>query len=234
MTNEIEVIEQKKSQELTTIQTGLAGLKQYAEAIVIVDQQSLGDATDNLKKVKDWIKRIEEQRKFLVKPLNDHVDRINAEFKPQSGFAKEIQGIIEGKVVKYQEAEFKRKAEEERLKREEEAKRLAEQQRKIEELAVKVNSDAIIDQAIELEQKREALATKPIDIKQTVKTESSQTSVRYIWSYEIVDEKSVPRELCTPDNGKIRERMSSMTEEEREKTPPAGIRFFKKPSVMTR
>lgn len=234
MTNDIQVIEQQATQEITTIQTGLLGLKDSVEKMQITNAQELAGSSDMLKKIKQWIKTIEEKRKFLVKPLNDHVDRINAEFKPQTVFAKEIEGILSGKMVKYQEEERRRLEAEERLRREEEAKRLAEQQKKIEDLAAKTNSEAILEQAIEVEQKQIDLVAKPIEVKQTVVTQNSQTAIRYIWSYEIIDEKSVPRDLCSPDAGKIREKMMSMSEDEREKSPPAGIRFFKKASVVTR
>ena len=54
------------------------------------------------------IKAIEEKRTFFVKPLNDHIKRINAEFNSRKKIAEELKDIISGKILTYQEAEEKR------------------------------------------------------------------------------------------------------------------------------
>jgi vacuolar-type H+-ATPase subunit I/STV1 len=108
-----------------------------AQNHVIVDTPSLQVASDLLMANRKEQKALDEQRTFLVAPLNEHVKAINSKFKPWTevlGFAEKL---LRGKISAYQaeeqrrlnvlRAEAEEKARQERLKLEAKADKLREQ-----------------------------------------------------------------------------------------------------------
>ena len=98
----------------------------------IVTQKNMEDAVSLDKMLQTAITKAEENRTFLVKPLNDHVKAINARFKPHTTDMKDARGIIQDKIKVFR-AEAMRKA------------------REIEERERKAREEAAMQEAQELE-----------------------------------------------------------------------------------
>lgn len=160
-----------------------------------------------LKEVSDYTKAIETQRKELTKPLKDEVKEIEEKFKAPLQFLKEADNILRGKINHF--------LNEQRAKREAEAlakKQLAEDEalKQAEELeALKsgagdyddVTRKAMIE-AIEEKQNKIIDATAK---KETINQSSSNSTVRTVWAFRLVDLKKVPAQYIQLNETAIRQ-----------------------------
>jgi hypothetical protein len=144
--------------EITAFASDVSELQAQAERAVINNQESFDTATDFLKICTAKARRIEDIRKTLVKPLNDHVKFINSLFAPIGDGVEQAKAIVERKAREWKIAEDKRIREAEMARRkaeEEAAMKAAEaaQQAGNQQLA-----DAIIDVAVSSQEKSETKA----------------------------------------------------------------------------
>lgn len=174
--NEITKFEEQAAKEGATY-------LQRANELVIDNDTQESVATNILSMIAVSKKTLEEQRKFLVKPLNDHVKAINNRFKLYSEPLNQADAIIRKKVLDYKKLKEQRRLEEERKVRE----------------------------AAEEEQARLAMSgiktplPEPVVPKApaTTRAELGSTNIKKVWTFEIVDESQIPREYLTVNTKKI-------------------------------
>jgi DNA repair exonuclease SbcCD ATPase subunit len=225
----IQLSEETVKNEVVMLEKGVLNIGADISSITIADDTSYAVATDLLKNIKNQIAALEAKRKEMVKTPNDYVKWVNDQFRPLTTRGEEIRRAIESKITEYAAIKRREQEEAERKRREEEAIKLAEQQKRVEALAEKTNSERILDQAVAIEEKREALAAAPVEVKpQTVKTAMSATSIRQQWTFEITDEAKIPRGYCKPDNALINAAIKLG-----ERDIP-GLRIFQKDIVVSR
>jgi hypothetical protein len=158
-----------------------------AGEMVISDQASLENASTGIAKGKEYLKQMEEKRKFFVKPLNDHVKNINDGFHE---VAKPFeQGLLS---LNIKRSEYI-KLEQNRIENERrEAVRLAQEKAEAE------GKDAT--KAVE---KIEKQAEKELKAASTVSTGISTSYMAKVWTWDVEDIKLVPWEFLTVDDAKV-------------------------------
>jgi len=108
---------------LVTFKTTQASLIADFTNLRVRDVHSLIAASEGLKRVRQTLRKCEEVRTALVKPLNDHIRFINNEFKKVTTPLKNLDKEITQKIMLYrQEVEKQRAIEQERLNKEAEAR----------------------------------------------------------------------------------------------------------------
>ena len=113
--------------EIQPIATAGAELLIQANRGEVTDDASAEKMTDLTKFAKTQLKKSEDARKALVKPLNDHVKWINGEFKKAQEPLQEAEKVAKSKIGAYlSEKQRKEREEQERIRREEEERRLQE------------------------------------------------------------------------------------------------------------
>lgn len=152
----------------------------------ITDEDTLSKGGDLIKFINSFLKKIEEDRKSWVKPLNDQVKRINEEFKKLSGPLTDAKSTLQKKLNTYVE-EREALEEERRKKEQEERERKALEQ--AEEAAVSGNSQKA-DEIIEA-----AADQKPEKSKAAYGTYGSTTSARREWVFKIENPNAVPMQF---------------------------------------
>jgi hypothetical protein len=193
----------------------------------ITNNQDYKFQSDNLKTVKFKIKEIEEQRTRIVKPINDSVAKINAIFKPFIDDYKRLKEIMERNILDYSKIELARQQEEERKLREIETQRLMVEQKRLEDEALKNNSEFDINEAIKLEQRIEAVESRPSDVRAGINGDWAKTRIKSNWTYDLIDSNEVPHEFCSPDHNKIMAQIKSGIRE------IPGVKIFNKGSVAS-
>ena len=191
----------------------------------ITNREDYKFQSDNLKAVKVKIKEIEEQRTRIVKPINDSVAKINAIFKPLTDECKRLKEIMERNILEYSRIELARQQEEERKLREIESQRLLAEQKRLEEEALKNNSEVYITEAIKLEQRIEEVENRPSMVVNGINGDWTKLRIKENWTYELLDDNEVPRELCSPDHSKIMAQIKAGVREIK------GIKIYNKGSV---
>jgi len=164
----------------------MALLDKAAEVAVIASPEQEARAAEFRAQVKLRLKKADEARTFLVKPLNDHVKRINAEVKQATGPMEEADAIVANGMIRW------RNSEQVRL-----AKETADQAALAAQVAVRSGDlDTMQKKAIE---HAEAIAVAP----KTVQTQSGKLSYRKVKRWEIEDVEKIPAAYWMIDEDKI-------------------------------
>ncbi len=159
-----------------------------AAAMVIAEKADAEHAADLTRWIKQTAKKAEEQRVRLVKPLNDHVKMINAEYAKITEPLKQAEQVLKDKLLAWQQAEQARLAAEEAARRAEDDRLIAEAQ------AAKQAGDAEREAAL-IEQMRQQPPVFSGHAPPVRGELGTVASVRKIWTYEVVDAAQVPREF---------------------------------------
>jgi len=195
-----EVIEAKKGVDALLFRADVAAQ--------VIDATTEAGAVEFLGEIKRQVTSIEAKRKFLVKPLQDHVKAINDEFKKITGPLDEAERTIKKGISDWRISEDFKEKENERL-------RIAAQGRHAAQCGD-------VERLKDLEPEYEAAAAVA---PRTVTAGSTKASFRSAWKFEVEDELLVPRELCSPDDGKIRAAVKSGRRD------IAGVRVYEEKSV---
>jgi hypothetical protein len=195
--------------------------------------------------VKSKIKEVEAERTKRVKPLNDTVKLINADYKAISDKLEAICRAVEVPMLafKREEERLRREAEEaarkERERLEAEAKEAAriemEKAQKAREAVTQAEDPfeaALAEEEANaaLENAKEAIrdirrVDVPVDY--VPNTVAAGTSFRKNWTFEVIDASLIPREYLIPDEKRIGELARSF----KEKADIPGVRFYARESI---
>jgi hypothetical protein len=162
--------------------------KKVLEVANITSPEEEARAAEFGKQIKLRIAQAEDARKFLVKPMNDHVKRINDTFKVKTVPLNEALDFINNGLRAW------RNSEEVRLAKE------AAEKAKV-EVKVAVATGNLEQMHAEVAKAKEAQAIAPTK----VQTQSGKMSYRKVWRYEIQDPLSVPAAYWAIDEKKIAE-----------------------------
>lgn len=186
-------------------------------SLKVTDDDSMKQVMAAGKEAKEFHKKVDEQRKALVKPLNDKVGEIN-------DYAKSLFQPIDQVIThsKSQLAQWENILEK---KRQEEAKRLEEErkakQAEIEKKAREEKEQAEMEASFGLksddEIKRDELVAKAarereeLELSKEAKSQQKEiaakkvSGARKIWKHEVVNFNLVPRDFLVLDDKKVRE-----------------------------
>lgn len=169
---------------------------------VIKAPEQMVEAGGLLQEIKTKLNLLEETRKSMTRPLDDSKKRIMDFFKKPVLMLQEAENSIKKAMLVYQqEQELKRQAEEKKL-REAAAKEEAKQKAALEKKAAAAAAKGNLEKAEELKQQAaEVFVPAPVLAKEEVKVEG--VSTRTVWTYEITDVNSIPRDYMIPDEKKI-------------------------------
>lgn len=170
-------------------------LQELCETISVSNPEEMSQAADLAIQVKARLNRIEQLRVEYVKPLNDHVKRINGDFKKAAEPFLAIETSLKGKISAY------------RMEQE----RIATEERKRLEAERRAEADRIAKE--EGLTRREALAQieKPVveaEVK-SASTEQGKVVTKMVWKFEVVNTENVPAEYKVVDEKLIRKAVAN-------------------------
>ena len=173
-----------ETKEVSLIRREAGGLVDTANELVVDNEDSAQDANELLVFVANGKRKLEEQRVFLVKPLNNHVKDINAKFKEWVRPLDEAWSVVQRKML-----DFQREQEAIRV----EALRL--EQERVERLAEV--PEGLLDDLID------NLPDLPVVAPRFTKGKQGSTAVRKTWTFEVTSELLLPRKYLMADEGVI-------------------------------
>jgi len=148
---------------------------------VLVDDAQNAEASEFVKKVKAVFKIIDDERTEITAPLREAEKWVNAQFKPVLARLSETEATLKKMIGAFA---MKKQAE----------------QRALAAAAAELAAKSVTREAFV-----EALAMTQAAAPQAVEG----VSVRKVWKFEILDERLVPRELCSVDLGKVRQAVAA-------------------------
>lgn len=231
MTTPTIVTDGKLAETKNPIANAIKQLSGQVERAKIVDEDTNAAGGDLYKIINNQLKKNDEARTALVKPLNEHVKWINAQFKPNTEALEGLKLTLKSKLDKYAEekqAELDRIAEEQRKAAEEEALARAE--------AAQADGDTelaetIVDEAASVEHKKQTQISRG--------NFGSATSTRTDWKAECIDVKALCLAIA---NGDLPESFITVNQAELNKLAVSkkiektnfGIKIYKKVSASVR
>jgi len=157
------------------------------EMAKVMDSVSEANAVDFLVQIKKMSKSVDDQRSFLVKPLNDHVKDINGKFKPFLAALSDAETIVKKGMSDYRQSEEFKALEEKRQTLEQEG-----------HLAVQEGDVKALEEIGKAHQEASLAAPK------SVQSEGGKAHFRMVKRFEIENASIVPREFLAPDEKKIK------------------------------
>ena len=181
--------------QLTKIAGDVDYFKTEAEKLV-VSTETLGVATDLLGLIKSTLRDLDEQRKFIVGPLNTHVKNINARVKEISDPIEAVDQIVRRKVTDFHAAERIRVEKERARQEQEELDRLAAE-------AERIDSETPSDQPVETIVAPVPMPAVVSGPPRTVRANYATSSMKDVWKWEVANEADIPREYLVIDEVKV-------------------------------
>lgn len=156
-------------------------------AAQVTDAASESAAVEFLGAVKKQFNAVEAKRKFIVKPLQDHVKTINDEFKRITEPLEEAESTVKRGISGWRTSEEFREREEKRKRIE------------VEGQAAVMRGD--VERIRELAPEHAAAAA---EAPRTVAAAGAKAAFRTVTKFEVTDDWEVPADLKSPDLRKIK------------------------------
>ncbi len=161
------------------------GLLKFAESRVIICNNDLVPATEDLSFIAKLKKAIEEKRKEYVSPIREHLDRVNNAFKEFVAPLDQADQLTRKKIMDFRQEQERKRKEAEAI----EAEKLALAKREME-----LKGELTVDLTpIE----------KPEAVPDKVQTDMGTTGTMRIWKWEVLDKAAVPDEYKIVDSAMV-------------------------------
>lgn len=196
----------------------LSGAKEFK----IATNVSYRLAGEELKKIKGAVKRLEDLRTSITKPMDVAKKAVMDLFRDPAEWLANAERTIKAAMVTYQN-ELDRLAREERARAEQAAR---EEQDRLAAASVQAAERGDMERTDDLQARAEAVQPVAI-IREAPKV--AGISFREVWKFEITDAAAIPREYLLVDESKIRRVVQAMKAD----TKIPGVRVFsdKQPSA---
>ena len=171
----------EKDDKLKKINEDVTKVIKTSESIKIETEEDFTKATEFLNQIVARIKRIEELRIQFTKPILDAKNAIDTEFKASSVPLREVEAKVKSIILDYRkkEAELIEKKRLEKLKEAEKITNIGEQEQALEEV-------------------------KEIRQETNVQVSSGTNRFRKVWTFDIINEKIIPKAYLKVDEMAIR------------------------------
>jgi len=188
-------------------------LRDFAEARVILTNDDLKPANDDLIIIRKVKKAMEERRKEYLKPFQEHVKETNEDYKTLMEPIEEADKITAGKMLIF----------------------AAEQKRKIREVeAIEAEKLALARREAELNGGEITIDLTPIEkpeaVPERVRGDMGSSGQRDNWHYEIIDMALLPREYMVPDTAML----NAIAKKHHDTKKVDGVRFYNEPIIAYR
>lgn len=244
--NDLTVFEQGMAETVSKEVSAANNTYALAQSYVIDSPEMAEGAAEELGYINGAIKRLDEERLSLTRPLDESKKRIMAMFEAPKKRLQDAKSLLQKSLGDYTAAERKR-IEEERKKAEEHQRAMAEQLRKEAEEKARIAAEAMaaaeaecktedLEAAEALEQEAQAVAAAANSVENmaampaTPEHKLEGVSSRENWDFEIIDENLIPREYLIPDLKKIRGVVKAL----KSGAKISGVKVFSTSTIVAR
>jgi len=187
----------KKDADIVKLEADLAEAVIFAEKLTVNTKEDAVDCGDNLKMIKEFIKRLKEKKDAVLEPYKTVIDNFNNSIKISTERAEKAKDILNKKYLDYCEREEKRKREEarreaERLAAETLAKAKIAEDELLQLASSHLELEGLVEQAIQVtefaERDAKTILDKTVVVERTIaRSDFSTSSIRKTWKGEVTD-----------------------------------------------
>lgn len=165
------------------------------ENMQITCQDERETAVQYFLQIKSHLKRTEEERQKITKPLNEALRSTNELFKRITDPLNKIKDKLESRMASFADSERKRLVDEERKKREAAKKEFEDQAKAAKREAIELGSETALETANNFQKRADEVDTQNVQVSQTVRFWSIGTlAERRVWKWRLLDINLVPDE----------------------------------------
>lgn len=196
------------------------------QSMAITDEATERLATERLVEIQKRLKKLDEQKTFLLKPFKDHIKAIEEKIRAIVDPVKGADMAIRKTLGSYQQAKREKAMADERAKRDAEAKRQREIAERARAAAMAVNQPDLIAvaKAEAQEQKAAQLEIAPVIVKpEQIVVDEGKASSRVEWKWKLVDISLVPQSFLCVNESELNKLAKSFKKEPKQ---VPGIQFY--------
>ena len=208
----LSIIEPAKNKAVLKLQEAVIEVRDYAMARTVSTLEEAKDATKDLSIMSNMKKDLEAYRQGYVKPLQSHIDDINAFFKLISGPLAEADKVTRDKMIAYDAEQRRIRAEQERI-------------------------NALRFEAAQKEMKLKGELSESVNLVEVtpepakhISTDMGSAGMVDRWKWEVVDFSQIPDEYKMVDNSLL----TAVARKHHDQKPIPGVRFFNEPYIAMR
>ena len=216
MDDEIAIVE-----KVSPAKAEAEGLLAQAEKAEITTMELCGTGGDLAAHLRTKRTDLDNSRKELVQPLNNHVKMINAKYNGVIAIYKDAEKVIKDKMGAFMAEEERRQEAEAaaaRKKAEDEALARAAE---LQEAGETDTAEAVLDTVAEMADKAPARV-------QASGGYGAKASTRKTWTFDVVDLHAIPKEWLLVDEKKVKAAISAGTRD------IPGLKIYQKTTVQVR
>jgi len=180
-----------------------------AKECIVKNQEQYILAGTNLKEIKGKIKKLEQERRAMTRPLDESKKKIINLFKEPISKLEQAEKIIKQAILKYiQEQEEARKKLEEKLRKETELKEKKKKEQLLKR-ALKAKEKGLEDKAEELKEEAEMVQFISPTVMSQIPNQQGITTKK-VWKYIIEDINIIPKIYFKLDEVKIKKTINAL------------------------
>ncbi len=217
-----------KDEQLMKVAKYIPAIIKQSSEIIVDNEKSQIRAGELTGKITNMAKIVKAKKDEFCKPINKLLKVWRDSASVLSDPLEEARGVLDKKVIAYDDAcEAQRKKDEEKKAKEEKAKQDAidKQKKKLEAAPTEKKADKIEDKIEEIESKP---VTQVTEVKKTIRSEAGTLSVKKEWTHTTEDPSAVPREYLKVDEVAIGKAVKAGVRE------IAGVKIFERKGTSSR
>lgn len=205
-------------------------IRDEARALAVESPETKARAVDFLGRLARLKRDAEAHRVDLVKPLNDHVRKVNGLFTEVLGPVDEADRLVRQKMLTFDQEERRRAAEAAaRAEREQlEAEALLKEAERAEAAGRAGVAESLLTTAVAREETAKVAATQAVAPPKTVAAGAGVVTVRQFWTFKAIDLGQVPREYLELNEARVRKAILAGVRE------IPGLKVFQTESLSVR
>ena len=214
---------------ISKVMDEVAIINKNIDGLIVTDETATLWA-DNLFAFKQAIKKVDDERKDLTKPIDETKKKLLEKAREFTDPMRASIKIVEKALLFYQEEKERKEAETNRLAREQELDRLRAAQEELEEQADINQSEHAMEEAVVVEKQIEAVEHEDVSGSSKVQSKRTTSSVTKKWVHDLVDFSKVPDEYKMLNTVKVNKMISG--EHGTHEIP--GLDIYQKSSIISR
>lgn len=206
--------------DVTALEPERESLQARTMNLVIKDAVGYAEAAEWLKTIKGALKKIEDARTRITQPMNEALRQVNAQAKDAAAPFMASEQKIKRAMISYSDEQDRIRQEEQRKANEAAEK----ERRRLQEIADRAAAKGQENKA-EAFAERAAAVVAPVA--QQAAPKISGVNIPKVWTFEIENEKLIPREYLLVDETKIRKVVQAL----KGSTNIPGVRVFEQKRI---
>jgi hypothetical protein len=200
------------------------------EKIEITTQSDADNASDYLKAIQEHKKFLKKQRDTIIGPIQAGIKSYNAREKEILDPINRVGATIREKLIGWSREQEKMRQDAACRLRDASLKELEAQKARQIDLAMQTGSEIAAQAAKQIEANQQKLMERPVQIDRAIRTDRTTVAIQKRWKWKVTKSDEIPMEYYILDEKKI----NSEVREQKDKTQIPGVEVYQEEYTSVR